>query len=155
MFFYIGTKPHSDCFADGNQTTEYPCIRGLFPKTEPDSICYFAGFAVRSRADSFPVRSSRLLTGRTPPMNHNEKRDSPVGDGTGDRGQEWYRNGTDLVHEMRQNRYRTGTWNSCPSLQRRDKSGESRGVASHFCKINIAPLRGYVVFCYKNPAKIT
>ena len=71
MFFYIGTKPHSDRFADGNRTTEYPCIRGLFPKTEPDSICYFAGFAVRSRADSFPVRSSRLLTGRTPPMNHN------------------------------------------------------------------------------------
>ena len=24
MFFYIGTKPHSDRFADGNRTTEYP-----------------------------------------------------------------------------------------------------------------------------------
>ncbi len=100
MFFYIGTKPHSDRFADGNQTTEYPCIRGLFPKTEPDSICYFAGFAVRSRADSFPVRSSRLLTGRTPPMDHNGKEIPPLetGRGTGGRNgtgmvQEWYRFG--------------------------------------------------------------
>ena len=126
-------------------------IRGLFPKTEPDSICYFAGFAVRSRADSFPVRSSRLLTGRTPPMDHNGKEIPPLETGRGTGG----RNGTDLVHDMVQNRYRTGTWNSCPSLQRRDKSGESRGAASHFCKINIAPLRGYVVFCYKNPAKTT
>lgn len=89
-----------------------------------------------AKADSFPVRSFRPLTGRTSPV------------GTMDRIFPRWRRDEGQGAGMVQKATISFPW-------REGKSGESRGAASHFCKINMAPSRGYVVFCYKNPAKAT